>query len=130
MEKESWRRNWLDAINGLTSFELHEDLEVKIAYKVSSRSFGDFVNFYFGDLLFGFNYDFYVDEISWITQKEFEAVKDWHIKLEYALFADGEYSKNNNIPNETKWPSILHNGILAKQKLLSIIPESEKKYLK
>lgn len=130
MDKELWRHNWLGAINGLTSFELHEDSEVKIAYNASSRTFGDFVNFYFGDLLFGFSYDFYVDEINWITQEEYEAIKDWHYELEYALFADGEYSKKNNIPNETKWPSILRNGILSKQKLLAIIPEAEKKYLK
>lgn len=129
MYKELWRQSWLDAINGLTSLELQKNNHVKMNDYSSHRSFDDYVNFYFGELLCGFNYDFYVEEMNWITQEEYETVKNWHYELEYGLFSSFEYSNIEEILNDAIWYSILQDGILVKQKLISIIPEAEKKYL-
>ena len=130
MTKEIWRKRWLFAINGLISFEFQENGIAKMTSNDAHSSFNYFVNLYFVDTLFGFNYDFYVGHSHWLTQEEYEAVKDWHNELESNLFPNHKYLYKTDILRDNLWLSILQKGILAKQKLKLIIPESEKKYLR
>jgi len=93
------------------------------------RSFDDFVNIYVDKVLCGYDYQFYIEE-NWLTQAEYEIIKDWHNEIENYILSINDDSNDTTIISDNKCLSILHNGMLVKQKLMLIISESEKEYLK
>ena len=83
------------------------------------------MNWYFKDVLFGFDYHFYFDA-KFITQKEYEIIIDWHNELNNYIPPNGNDFDNPAIFADKKWLSILFKGMYAKQKLKSAISDREK----
>jgi len=121
MKKEIWRHSWLESIHKLTSFKLQNNIIVNMGNGVSYWPFDILVNNYIDKVLLGFDYQYYTDEMNFLSPEEYEIIKDWHNELEDYILLIGDES------DETV---ILRDGKLAKQKLLAVLPESEKQYLK
>jgi len=73
MTKEIWRQIWLESNYKLTSFALQKNCWITIPNGNNHASYDDFVNCYFKDVLFGFDYQFYIDS-KFITLKEYEII--------------------------------------------------------
>ncbi|HZK98098.1 MAG TPA: hypothetical protein VFC67_28100 [Prolixibacteraceae bacterium] len=128
MTKEIWRQSWLESINKLTSYALQKNCWKTFPSGSYQWSFVDFVNYYFKDVLFGFDYQFYAGA-KYITQKEYEIIIDWHTELNNYIPPNGNDFDNLAIFSDRKWLSILFKGMFAKQTLISAIPEYEKEFL-
>ena len=128
MTKEIWRQRWLESINKLTSYALQKNCWITIPNGNYQWSFADFVNSYFKDVLFDFDYQFYVG-VKYITEKEHEIIIDWHNELKNYIPPNDNDSDNLAIFADKKWLSILFKGLYAKQKLLSAISQGEKQNL-
>jgi len=128
MTKEIWRQRWLESINKLTSYALQKNCWITIPNGNNHSSYDDFVNCYFKDVLFGFDYQFYIGA-KYITPKEFEIIIDWRNELKNYFPPNGKDFDNLTIFSDKKRLSILFKGLYAKQKLISAIPEGEKENL-
>jgi hypothetical protein len=130
MKKEIWRHSWLESIHKLTSFKLQNNIIVNMGNGVSYWPFDILVNNYIDKVLFGFDYQYYTDEMNYLSSEEYEIIKDWHNELEDYILLIGDESDETVILRDRLLISFLQNGKLAKQKLLAVLPESEKQYLK
>lgn len=127
-EKTEWRILWLDSINELTTLELQEkSWRRKIIITDSPHwSYGEFICCYFDDLLY-YEYSHFI-KTNWITQEEYDIIKNWHNKLT-------KYSpKNNNehpnaILKDKDWLEIVTLGEKTRLRLIEVVPDFEKKYL-
>ena len=97
---------------------------------VSYWPFDILVNNYIDKVLLGFDYQYYTDEMNFLSPEEYEIIKDWHNELEDYILLIGDESDETVIQRDRILISFLQNGKLAKQKLLAVLPESEKQYLK
>ena len=89
----------------------------------------DFVNFQFGEFLLGLDYLYFKDVKNWLYPIEYKIIKDWHNNIkEYLLYDIDDFSRIS-ILNYVKWLSIRQEGILAKEKLRLVLPESENEFL-
>jgi len=130
MKKEIWRQSWLESIHKLTSFKLQNNIIVNMGNGVSYWPFDILVNNYIDKVLLGFDYQYYTDEMNFLSPEEYEIIKDWHNELEDYILLIGDESDETVILRDRILISFLQNGKLAKQKLLAVLPESEKQYLK
>jgi len=130
MKKEIWRRSWLESIHKLTSFKLQNNIIVNMGNGVSYWPFDILVNNYIDKVLLGFDYQYYTDKMNYLSSEEYEIIKDWHNELEDYILLIGDESDETVILRDRLLISFLQNGKLAKQKLLAVLPESEKQYLK
>jgi len=130
MKKEIWRHSWLESIHKLTSFKLQNNIIVNMGNGVSYWPFDILVNNYIDKVLLGFDYQYYTDEMNFLSPEEYEIIKDWHNELEDYILLIGDESDETVILRDRILISFLQNGKLAKQKLLAVLPESEKQYLK
>ena len=126
--KEIWRQLWLESINVLTSLKLQKNSCENGVNGDSYHSLVKYVNCYFEIVLHGFDYEFYINDIEWITQEEYEIIKDWHNELHrYVALKPARFS--SSILSDMNWLNILCDGWLAKQKLMLILPKFESKIL-
>jgi len=88
------------------------------------------VNQYIDKVLFGFDFQYYTDKINYLSPEEYEIIKDWHNELEDYIILIGDDSDDAVNLRDQLVNSFLHTGIRTKQKLIAILPESEKRYLK
>ena len=88
------------------------------------------VNNYIDKVFLGFDYQYYTDKMNYLSSEEYEIIKDWHNELEDYILLIGDESDETVILRDRLLISFLQNGKLAKQKLLAVLPESEKQYLK
>ena len=130
MKKEIWRYSWLESIHNLTSFKLQSNIIVNMANGTSHWSFDILVNNYIDNVFLGFDYPYYTDELNYLSPEEFEIIKDWHNELEDYILLIGDDSVETVNLRDKLLISFLQNGKLVKQKLLAILPEAEKQYLK
>lgn len=130
MKKEIWRQSWLESIHKLTSFKLQNNIIVNMGNGVSYWPFDILVNNYIDKVLLGFDYQYYTDKMNYLSSEEYEIIKDWHNELEDYILLIGDESDETVILRDRILISFLQNGKLAKQKLLAVLPESEKQYLK
>jgi len=130
MKKEIWRHSWLESIHKLTSFKLQNNIIVNMGNGVSYWPFDILVNNYIDKVLLGFDYQYYTDKMNYLSSEEYEIIKDWHNELEDYILLIGDESDETVILRDRLLISFLQNGKLAKQKLLAVLPESEKQYLK
>ena len=130
MKKEIWRQSWLESIHKLTSFKLQNNIIVNMGNGVSYWPFDILVNNYIDKVLLGFDYQYYTDKMNYLSSEEYEIIKDWHNELEDYILLIGDESDETVILRDRLLISFLQNGKLAKQKLLAVLPESEKQYLK
>ena len=130
MKKEIWRQSWLESIHKLTSFKLQNNIIVNMGNGVSYWPFDILVNNYIDKVFLGFDYQYYTDKMNYLSSEEYEIIKDWHNELEDYILLIGDESDETVILRDRLLISFLQNGKLAKQKLLAVLPESEKQYLK
>lgn len=130
MKKEIWRYSWLESIHKLTSFKLQSNIIVNTANGTSHWSFDILVNNYIDNVLLGFDYPYYTDEMNYLSPEEFEIIKDWHNELEDYILLIGDDSIETVNLHDKLLISFLENGKLVKQNLLAVLPEAEKHYLK
>ena len=130
MKKEIWRHSWLESIHKLTSFRLQNNIIVNMANGTSYWPFDILVNNYIDKVLLGFDYQYYTDEMNYLSPEEYEIIKEWHNELEDYILLIGDDSVETGISRDKLLISFLQNGKLVKQNLLAVLPEAEKQYLK
>jgi len=125
--KKIWRQKWLKSISDLTSIGIPIESEIITNHFSDHQLFVNLANCYFDNILFGIDYNFFITR-KFVSQEEYIIVSNWHRELDNYI-----YSLNNfgdvYILNDNIWIQIIQNGILAKQKLLSILPDFEKQFL-
>lgn len=83
---------------------------------------------YFDDLAIDDNYKYQLDK-RWLTKKEFEIIKNWHIALDnYNSPKDDNYD-NEVIVNDPNWIEISQLGFATRDELTKVLNESERQIL-
>ena len=127
-DKNLWREWWLGCINELTSLDLQKKSWLDKTHTNPHWSFVEFMCSYFDDLGIDDHYEYPIDK-GWLTNQEFEIIKDWHEALDkYDSPKNGDYD-HSAILNDPKWLDILQIGQTMKNKLVSTLNETEKKIL-
>lgn len=128
-EKKEWRELWLDLINKLTTIELQEKswLHKIIITESPHWSYIEFRCCYFDDLLY-YDYSHFI-KTEWITQKEYDIIKEWHIELKTYTTPKKDDYNHNAILRDENWLNIIKKGEKVRENLINIIPEYEKKFL-
>lgn len=125
ISRELFRQRWLDDINQLTSYELQKKSWLDKTKKNPHWSYAEFICSYFDDNCIYLGYDFFI-ELNYISQAEYNIIKDWHNELDkYKEPKDDEQS----ILNDQKWIDIVEKGRVSKENLKKIISNHEKSYL-
>lgn len=125
ISRELFRQRWLDDINQLTSYELQKKSWLDKTNKNPHWSYAEFICSYFDDNYIYLGYDFFI-ELNYISQAEYNIIKDWHNELDkYKEPKDDEQS----ILNDQKWINIVEKGRVSKENFKKIISNHEKSYL-
>jgi len=127
-DKILWRERWLGCINELTSLDLQKKSWLDKTHSNPHWSFVEFMCSYFDDLGIGDNYKYPIDN-GWLTDQEFEIIKDWHEALDKYNSPKNDNYDHKAILTDPKWLDILQSGLRMKSKLASTLNETEKKIL-
>jgi hypothetical protein len=127
-DKNLWRERWLSCINELTSFELQKKSWLDKTQTNPHWSFVEFMCSYFDDLGIDDNYKYSLEK-GWLTDHEFEIIKDWHEALDKYDAPKNDDHDLVEILNDPQWIDILQSGLTMKSKLASTLNETEKKIL-
>jgi hypothetical protein len=127
-DKNLWRGRWLCCINELTSLDLQKKSWLDKTQTNPHWSLLEFLCSYFDDLGINDNYKYPLD-IGWLTDQEFEIIKEWHEVLDKYNSPKNDDYDQAAILNDPKWLDILQNGLTMKSKLASTLNETEKKIL-
>ena len=128
MDKETWRKNWLNSINELTTLELQKNSWLNSENKNPHWSYIEFLSCYFDDLEISENY---TDElnINLISQQEYEIIKDWHNRLNKYEEPNNDSYNHKLILEDSKWYEIVEIGKNAKRQLSQILNLQERELL-
>ncbi|MCU0402724.1 MAG: hypothetical protein MUE75_17260 [Algoriphagus sp.] len=127
-EKNLWRERWLGCINELTSLDLQKKSWLERTHINQHWSFVEFMCSYFDDLGIDDHYKHPIDK-GWLTDQEFEIIKNWHEALDkYNTTKNYDYD-HAAILDDPNWLEILHIGLTMKSKLAQTLNEKEKKIL-
>ena len=127
-DKTLWREKWLFYINELTSLKLQKKSWLDKTQTNPHWSFVEFMCSYFDDLSIDDNYKYQLDK-RWLTKKEFEIIKNWHIALDnYNSPKDDNYD-NEVIVNDPNWIEISQLGFATRDELTKVLNESERQIL-
>lgn len=127
-DKNLWRERWLDCINELTSLDLQKKSWLDRTQTNPHWSFVEFMCSYFDDLAIDDNYKFLLEKY-WLTNQEFEIIKDWHEALDKYVSPKNDDYDHAAILTDQKWLDILQIGLTMKRKLATILNEKEVKIL-
>lgn len=127
-DRSLWRERWFGCINELTSLDLQKKSWLDNTQINPHWSFVEFMCSYFDDLGIDDNYKYPLDK-SWLTEKEFEIIKDWHEALDKYESPKNDDSDHIGILTDSKWLDILQRGQKMKNKLASTLDEIEIKIL-
>lgn len=127
-DKNLWRESWLGCINELTSLDLQKKSWLDKTHTNPHWSFVEFMCCYFDDLGIDDNYKYPLDK-CWLTDQEFETIKDWHEALEKYDSPKNDDYDHVAILNDPKWLDILKSGVTMKKKLAVRLNEKETKIL-
>jgi hypothetical protein len=128
LTKEIWRQRWLESINELTSLDLQTKSWLDSSKQNPHWTFVEFMCSYFDDLFISENYSEFISK-GWLTQKEYDVVKNWHDAIDKYESPDKHDYDHSAILKDQKWLDILKVGVNAKSKLVDLIDENEKKHL-
>jgi hypothetical protein len=128
MTRESWRRQWLNCINELTSLELQNKSWLD-EHSSPRWGFVEFMCGYFDDLLINDQeYQTFIDE-DWLTKEEFSTIRHWHDSLaQYEPPNNNEYDERA-ILADPHWIAIVNIGQLAKYALAQMLTPPERQIL-
>jgi len=129
MKRNLWRLSWLESIDELTSFNFQDNFIVKMANGTSYRPFDTLMKNYYHKVLFGFNCRYFNEVMKYLSPEECKIIKVWFNELEDYNLLIGNDSDEAIIIRDKLLISIQENGKLVKQKLLAILPDSEKRFL-
>ena len=123
MTREKWRLLWLDSINELTSFDLQVQSWLSNQTSNPHWSYVEFRCCYFDDV-----FPEYEDLIKkgWVTQEEYDIIKDWHERLDKYETPNGNNHDREAILNDSDWIDIVSEGEKAKIELSRILEGKEK----
>lgn len=127
-DKKTWRERWLICINELTSLDLQKKSWLDKSNTNPHWSFVEFMCSYFDDLGIDNNYKYPIDS-GWLTEHEFEIIKDWHVELNKYNSPQNDDYDHVAILTDPKWLTILQSGMTMKSNLASTLNEIEKKVL-
>jgi len=127
-KKDEWRIRWLGCINELTSLELQKKSWLDRSISNPHWSFVEFMCCYFDDLYIEDNYKYHVQN-GFVSESEFELIKDWHMALDAYNSPQNDDYDCEAILSDTKWLEILNIGVEIKNKLASVINEGEREVL-
>ena len=127
-DKNLWRERWLSCINELTSLDLQKKSWLDKTNTNPHWSFVEFMNCYFDDLAIDDNYKYQLDK-GWVTKKEYEIIKSWHIALDKYNSPKNDNYDNEAILNDPKWMEILQIGLAIKNELTKTLNETERQFL-
>jgi hypothetical protein len=124
MQRELWRNRWLSSLNELTSLELQRASWLDKENANPHWSFVEFMCVYFDDLCNNNNYENQLKN-GWLSQSEFETIKNWHELL-------GKYDSPKNddhncesIINDDVWQMIVREGQSVIKQLQVSLSEKE-----
>lgn len=129
ISKDTWRAKWLKCISELSAFELQRKKWLKPDGNLH-WSFTEFMNSYFDDLPLNNdrNYSDYI-ELGFVTQEEYNVLKEWHTKLENYQPPNSEDWNNVAVLNDPKWKTIVALGLEVKSELATLVNPQERGYL-
>ena len=127
-DKTLWREKWLSCINELTSLDLQKKSWLDRTHTNPHWSFVEFMCSYFDDLAIDDNYKYPLDK-GWLTDQEFEIIKDWHEALDKYDSPKNDDYNHEAILNDSKWLDILQCGLTMKGKLAATSNERETRIL-
>jgi len=126
-KKELWRKRWLGSINELTSIELQKKSWMDKKTSNPHWSFVEFMCSYFDDLVIDNDYQEQLKE-SWISNSEFEIIKNWHNALSNYKSPTTDHDREAILEDEN-WQKIVGLGLEAKRKLSEHLENEELKIL-
>jgi hypothetical protein len=126
-KKELWRKRWLGSINELTSIELQRKSWMDRKTSNPHWSFVEFMCSYFDDLVIDNDYQEQLKE-SWISNSEFEIIKNWHNALSNYESPTTDHDREAILEDEN-WQKIVGLGLEAKRKLSEHLENDELKIL-
>ena len=127
-DKNLWRERWLVCINELTSLDLQKKSWLDKKHTNPHWSFIEFMCNYFDDLGIDDHYRYPIEK-GWLTNQEFEIIKDWHEVLDKYDSPNNNDYDHSTILNDLKWLDILQIGLKMKSKLASTLNDTEQKTL-
>lgn len=129
MQKELWRKRWLESINELTSLTLQKQSWLDKTNKSNPHwSFVEFRCCYFDDLGIYNDYDYQLKN-EWITKKEFDIIKPWHKMMDQYNSPKNDDYDVEAILADKNWLSIIEVGEKTKKELSKVINQKEKEIL-
>ena len=121
VKTEKWRKKWLSSINELTSLNLQMKSWLNDQNKNPHWSYVEFRCTYFDDLFLDEN----CLKLSWISDHEFNILKDWHKNLrEYEAPKNNVYD-HQAILKDSKWLDIVELGRKITNLLTNILTPNE-----
>ncbi len=127
-DKKKWRERWLGSINELTSLELQTKSWLDKENTNPHWSFVEFMCSYFDDLVIDNNYEYPLHN-SWITNREYEIIRDWHQALSAYDSPNNNDHDNDAILKDNTWRDILQLGIDSRHKLAETLDVAERMIL-
>lgn len=124
-QKELWRNRWLRCINELTSYNLQLKSWLDSSNANPHWSFIEFMCSYFDDLVIDNDYEYQLKE-NWISEPEFEIIREWHNLLDKYDSPNNDDHNREGILNDEKWKMIVKLGQEAKIELSRILKNEEK----
>ena len=128
IQKENWRKRWLNSINELTSVELQKKSWFDMENTNSHWSFVEFMCCYFDDLMIDDNYKYQLEK-NWITETEYQIISEWHSELDKYEAPNKDDYDVVKILEDKNWLRIVNLGEKVKEKLVNQLPENETKIL-
>jgi hypothetical protein len=127
--RDGWRQRWLGSIKEPTSLKLQQNRWLDTNNTNPHWSFAEFMCSYFDDLLADNDYQYYIAN-KLVSKEEYEIIKSWHNELNGYKSPNGEDYDHLTILGDENWLRILNIGLVAKQKLIDILPPEDKEILK
>ncbi len=128
LTKKIWRKNWLQAINELTSSELQRNSWLDYENAHPHWSFVEFMCCYFDDVFIDNDFHHLIEE-EWVSMEVFEKTKEWHILLsDYKPPNDNHYD-DEAILDDKEWAEIMNAGFSAKERLSKLLEKEEREIL-
>ena len=81
LNKDVWRKAWLNSIFELTTYNLQARTWLDSNNTNLHYTFEEFMCCYFDDLLNNIPYEEYI-KMGWVSEKEYQTLREWHSRLD------------------------------------------------
>ncbi|NVO30731.1 hypothetical protein [Hymenobacter lapidiphilus] len=129
MDKQYWRSMWLSSIAELTNLDLQIEKWLDASNANPHWGYVEFMCCYFDDVFQGRKYEDFLSD-GWISEAEYDCVKDWHELLDAHKAPNNENYNDLAIVNDLEWRRIVAIGVIAKEQLIKLLPSDEASQLR